>query len=161
MMTFMEKTMVVFRRFMELLFFTVVASAAIALMKDAGAVKEPRVFAIIVLAIFLAFLITNVNQTRTCYLDLQSKGWHYALNIIAYLLFAGVTYLLYNFAPHEVYRMTMSLGNIIRYAYTPCPVYLSAIIFHVITFIVLLFAPVGMDEIIASVSWEGSDEDES
>ncbi len=158
-MNFIGKAIVVFRRFFELLVFEVIASAAIALMADARVVEQINIFAIFVVAFFIAFLVINVRQTRHCYFDLNDKVWHYILNIIAYALFAGVAYLIYNYLPYEAYRMTMSLANVFKYVHVPCPIHVSAILFHTVTFITILLAPIGMDKLIETVIWEEGDEE--
>lgn len=157
-MNFMEKTMVVFRRFFELIVFEILASAGIALMVDAQVIHEKSIFAIVVVVFFVIFIAINVHQTRNCYFDLRDKLWHNVLNITAYLLLAAISFLVYKFLPYDVYRMTFSLANVFKYVYTPCPIILSAILFHITNLLAIILAPLGMEDFIANVSWMEDEE---
>jgi len=154
LLIFIGKLTVIFRRYLELLIIEVLLSAAIALLHDSKLITEFSFFTIFVCTFFVIFLIVNVRQTRHCYFDLRNKPWHYTLNIISCILFAATTYAIYKFTPYEVYRMTMSLTNVFKYIYLPCPIPVSAMLFHATTFVVTILAPIGMDKIIEIILWE-------
>lgn len=159
-MDFKSKAIVVLRRLSELIIFEFLASAIITLMIETNVLSEKKILAVVVAFAFVAFLIMNVKQTRYCYLDLDNKLWHYILNIVAFALFAGVNFLAYAYFSNEIYDLAFSLTKLFRYISKEISTFNSLIIYHVISFVAIMLAPVGMDEVIEQVKLEQSQYEE-
>ena len=146
-------TKIIIRRFIELLLTCAVISSVMTILNLSEAVEGKTCLFMGLLLGTAVFIFVNVIMLRRCYFDLQSKYRYYTANIIAYILFVAVSFAVYFLCSNECYAWIFAITKFARYTNAELSTQHSALLFHGIGLLTVIFAPLGM-------SWVFMNEDD-
>ena len=132
------------RRFVELFVITVVLSVILTFLNVGHILADKRLLSVGMLCAIALFAFVNFKMLRKCYFDLADNSMYFKSNILAYLLFAGVGYLIYFTCPGAVYTWLFAVEKFARYASGELAVPYSAALFHCVGLAIIFAAPIGM-----------------
>lgn len=143
---------IIIRRFIELLLTCAVISSVMTILNISEVVEGKTHLFLGLLLGTAVFIFVNVMMLRRCYFDLQSKHQYYTANIIAYILFMAVGFVVYFLCSNECYAWFFAITKFARYTNAELSTQRSALLFHGIGLLTVIFAPLGM-------SWVFMDEE--
>lgn len=135
---------IIVRRFLELFFVNTAISAILTLLNIGKVLAGQNS---VILGMFVgiaAFVTVNFRMLRHCYFDLRDSFLYYITNIAAYLLFAMLSALVYLVFSSEIYTWLFAMTKFLKYTNIALSVPYSAAVFHLIGFLVIFIAPIGM-----------------
>ena len=135
---------IIIRRFLELFFVNAVISTVLTIL-NLGKVLAGQNSLLFGMFVGIAVFITvNFRMLRHCYFDLKNNFLYYTTNIAAYLLFALLSAFVYLVFSSEIYTWLFALTKFLKYTNIALSVPYSAAVFHLIGFLLIFLAPIGM-----------------
>ena len=138
------KTIIIIRRFFELVISEVALSAALTMLSMFEFASSFAVWIVSMITGVLFFYGINIWQLRSCFFDLRDYKLFYLLNLISCFAFAAVDFLLISILPATVYSLLFSITELFHLVIPKVSVLLSAALFHLICCVVVIVSPVGM-----------------
>ena len=131
------------RRLFELFTTSILLSIAIVLIFEIFAVFETNQYNLAIACVIAAgiFTVINTRQLYRCLVDMIKLKRFYFCNLIAYCIYSLVTLILAFFTPVELFSSLFAIMKVFRYIYTYISYRQSAIMFHILMFIIILIAP--------------------
>ena len=90
------------------------------------------------------FIVVNVLLLRRCYLDIYNKPVYYTSNFVAYLLFAGITFIAHALFPSEIFAWLFGITKVMRYSFLELTTVTSMFIFHGMGLLMIALASVDL-----------------
>ena len=135
---------VIIRRFLELFFVNTAISAVLIMLNKGKVLADRNMLFLGILAGIAVFVTVNFKMLRHCYFDLRNVFLYYTANIAAYFLYALLSAFVYLFFSSEIYAWFFAVTKFLKYTNLALSVPYSAAIFHLIGFLIIFLAPIGM-----------------
>lgn len=138
----------ILRRLCELLFSCVALSLILALLCVTGILPDASVkmFAGVYIGV-VAFLCIDVRMLRGCHYAIRNNALYFAINFSANTVFALLNLLAYKLLPQFIYTFPFAITKFAKFTGLPVSSGYSAVIFHIVTVILIFLAPIGMKRI--------------
>lgn len=139
---------ITFRRFAELLGLCIVLSAITTAFYELEIIKTQNALVFWSFLFVAIFIFINVKMMRNCYFDLVGTHGYYIGNYAAYLIFAGVNFIIYKLND-MIYTWLFAITKFAKYLGPELSTTDSALAFHIIMLTIVAVAPVGMKQMYA------------
>lgn len=136
---------IIVRRFLELFFVNAAISAILTILNLGKVLAGHNSLPFGMFVGIAVFVTVNFRMLRRCYFDLRDSFLYYTANIAAYLLFALFSACVYRVFSSEIYTWFFALTKFLKYTNIALSVPYSAAVFHLIGFLIIFIAPIGMD----------------
>ncbi len=135
----------IIRRFLELLISNAIISAIIATLNKLGILStRPMLFWALLVGVIL-FVFINVFFLRNCYFELKERKRYYIVNIVAYVFYALLMFIINGIGWNQVYAWLFATTKVLRFTSVYLDTMYSALFFHGICLAMIFLAPFGVD----------------
>lgn len=132
------------RRLCELFLTCAIISAVITFFYVAGILYTDTFLSIALLIGLFVFAFINIRMLRQCYFDLHSNKNYYLSNLLSYAIFALISIGVYKLCSGIIFTWLFAITKFVKYTDAGNPTIKSMLFFHLIGFLCVLLAPIGM-----------------
>lgn len=132
------------KRIVDYIVPAVIISVIMVLLNHSGIADNKKVVKIMLSLGVILFAVENIRMLRGCYYSLKNDRIYLLVNIFAYTIFALITFILYWFIPKSIFTWLFAVMRFGEFVFEPMKALTSIFVFHVIQFIIIFLAPIGM-----------------
>lgn len=132
------------RRFFELLLTCVAISAGITgLYVSEVLVTQDALGAGLIIGL-IVFVLVNIPMLRGCYFEFEDNSLYFQVNLTAYACFFATCFAVYHFGSNVWFTWMFAVTKFAKYSNLTVSTFGSALLFHAVGLMMVLFAPLGM-----------------
>ena len=141
---FVNSFLLTLQRLFELLVSAIVLSVVGVLLNITKIASTETILTIFLSILVILFAAINIFLMRNCFVAIADKRLFYVSNILAYIIFAAVTLVVYECASSRVYTWLFAITKFAHFNSLSISTSLSAAIFHIIGIICIFLSPIGL-----------------
>lgn len=130
-------------RTLELTISSIVLSVVLVWLNVVGYVTSSKFMGLILMAGAMIFYVYNIMRMRLCYFAVRNKKLYYASNIIAYIIFAVISMIIYFVFGMGIYTWFFGIFRFLRYVIDGVGNPFAVIVFHLFGILSVFAATIG------------------